>query len=350
MIVFFSLSDSFGGAEQMIFKLAIHVQKRINQPVEICFYGSKTNTEWQKYGFDIHYSNNSLKNLYSYCKSKKYKAVFSSHLMMNAILGFFRALNVLKTEVLIVRESTSVFGRYLGYKLFKYKLAYKLGYQKIDLIITQTDIMRSTLLKNASYLQRRSKIVTIPNPFEYPNTKTEEEVIDIKGRYIVAAGRFIPEKGFDILIQSYHRIWLEYPDIKLVILGEGPLMKEIQKQTSESGLDDKIILKGFVNNVYPYFKQAEACIVSSIREGFPNVLLQMMSQNNTVISTKCAGGIENIRGIYIAEINDANSLYMAIKKGLDNNNDANTEIFEKELKKRTIESFAKQIKAALEKL
>ena len=60
----------------------------------------------------------------------------------------------------------------------------------------------------------------------------------------------------------------------------------------------------------------ESCIVSSIIEGFPNVILEMMSQNTNVISTKCAGGIDKLKGVITVEVCGADSRWMVTLDGL----------------------------------
>jgi glycosyltransferase involved in cell wall biosynthesis len=69
---------------------------------------------------------------------------------------------------------------------------------------------------------------------------------------------------------------------------------------------------GHVDNPIPYYKKAKLCVVSSIKEGFPNVLLEMMAVNDSVVSTLCAGGIEKIPSILKVEPNNINSLTSAI--------------------------------------
>ena len=125
----------------------------------------------------------------------------------------------------------------------------------------------------------------------------------------------------------------------MVILGEGNLRDKLQKKIISYNLENHIKLLGFVGNVYPYFKYSDLCVVSSRIEGFPNVLLQMMSQNTKIVSTKCAGGIEEIPGIFIAETNDEKSLEQAMELALRHNTTANREIFDDFLNERAIHNF-----------
>src|SRR5690606_20880375 len=116
----------------------------------------------------------------------------------------------------------------------------------------------------------------------------------LPNNFIVTAGRLIHEKGYDILINAFAELKEKYPDLKLIILGYGDLKQELIYLATSLNIEQDVIFWGFVENVYPFFKKAKACVISSRVEGFPNVLLQMMSQNSNVVSTTCAGGIDTI--------------------------------------------------------
>ncbi|MGJ7029775.1 glycosyltransferase [Niabella hirudinis] len=345
-IAIFSTTDSLGGAEQVLYKIAKFYSEQEANAIKIIFFKPKTTQYWQENlnrDVEIIYINNKFGKLISYLKKNKFEIVFSSHLMLNALLGILRNLKILKTKRLVGRESTTIFGRYSGVKLLQYRLAYWLGYRKLDLVITQTDTMRAQLLKALPYLKKRTKVETIKNPFTYPEKKETQETIDITGEFIVSAGRLIPEKGFTILISAFKKLSDDYPTLKLVILGEGILRQKLETQIKALKLEETVILKGHANNVYPYFRRAKLCVVSSIREGFPNVLLQMMSQNQKVASTKCAGDIDQISGLYLAEINNVESLYSAIKGGLTSNDSHKKQLFDTELDSHSIKAFIKKI-------
>lgn len=342
LIIFFSISDSLGGAEQVLFQLAKFYSEEEKNYVYVCFFKPQSNNYWIE-NLNSHvkilYCNNNIFQLINYVKRYKFQICFSSHLMMNSFLGICRSLKILKTEKLIVRESTSVFVRYSGIKLLKYKIAYWLGYRNIDLLVTQTKLMKSILLNNIPYISKRVDVITIPNPFDFPDEHIANESIILFENYIVSAGRLIPEKGFDILIKAFNNIKNIKPELKLLILGEGPERKGLEKLISDEKLLDSVVLFGFVDNVYPYFKSAKSCIVSSRIEGFPNVLLQMMSQNNNVVSTLCAGGIDNLKGVETCHVDDVNALAESIIKVLKNTSNENRILFDEELKKRSVNNF-----------
>ena len=61
---------------------------------------------------------------------------------------------------------------------------------------------------------------------------------------------------------------------------------------------------------------AKVCIVSSLVEGFPNVLLQMMSQNEKDSINHLCGGIENINGLFTCSPNNIDALAQKINEAL----------------------------------
>lgn len=251
-----------------------------------------------------------------------YKSVshtFSSQTIINGALGLAKRLGIIKAKV-IARESNSIFELLKGSKLKIYKLFYKLGYKGSSLVITQTDYMKRQLKTSLPALTKQLNIQTIPNPFNFKDIQAHKAKIDAKfqsKQFIVAAGRLAPAKGFDILIEAFHEISMQNTDIDLIILGEGAEREHLTQQINNLNLNNRVHMPGYVNNVYSYFDKARACVLSSRIEGFPNVLLQMMSQNTCVIATLSAGGIDEIPNIYTCPTEDKEALKIQISEGLE---------------------------------
>jgi glycosyltransferase involved in cell wall biosynthesis len=203
--------------------------------------------------------------------------------------------------------------------------------------------MKQQFVEAMPTLSKNIKIEVIPNPFVYTKRQQGLSIPKITSNYIVSAGRLIPEKGFDILIKAFAKITHNFPDLKLLILGEGKERESLSNLIESLSLKNKVILYGHVKDVFIFFKNANLCVVSSRIEGFPNVLLQMMSQNTKVISTLCAGDVENIDGIKTIPTEDISAMATAISYLLVSDCDANREIFDKELQKRNVESFVQRV-------
>lgn len=345
-------SDVLGGAEQYLKILAKEFARR-KYFVYVCFLKKKTKGSWDDMTGDfihLEYSlaNRELSGAFSLLKkifsikNRKFDYAFTSHVHCSSYLGLLRKLKLIDVDKHIARESTSVFKRFSGNKLLIFKIMYKLGYPQVDLLICQTEYMRNQLIEALPWLNKKIKIRTIPNPVDLENMIEQSKSLNpftLKQPYIISAGRLIPEKGFDILIKAFSKISSDYPQINLVILGEGNERSVLEKLILDLELQDKIFLPGFHSNVYPIFKEAELCVVSSRIEGFPNVLLQMMSQNAKVVSTKCAGGIESINGVFTCETENIDRLADAMRECLSVSTDYFRDVFDVELKKRSISDF-----------
>lgn len=317
--------DILGGAEQFLKMVArYHVSK--GHTVHIFFINAANAEQWSdmpeqavlvfgKGNKERQGMGRFIRNI-SKAGNTQYQYAYTSHTHVTGIVSMMRRMGILKIDKHIGRESTSVFHRFSGMRLLSFRLFY-LGYRYLDLLICQTDFMKEQLCAHLQQLERQIKITVQQNPIDIREialkSSLKTSIPASQQQYIVSAGRLIPEKGFDILIRAFLRVADEYPLLNLMILGEGPLRQQLEELAAELGLGYKVLMPGRVENVYPFFRQAAACVVSSRTEGFPNVLLQMMSQNANVVSTTCAGGLDLLPGISLVPVADEEALTVAIK-------------------------------------
>ncbi|MEA1787683.1 glycosyltransferase [Arenibacter sp. GZD96] len=280
---------------------------------------------------------------------KTYKNIdytFTSQTLINGSIGLAKRLGLLRNAKVVVRESNSIFELLQGMKLKIYTLFYTLGYKGASLVICQTNYMKEQLLKALPRLGKHLHIQVIPNPFNFMDstTKIGELLPEYTGkRFLVAAGRLAPAKGFDLLIDAFHEIQKEHQDLHLIILGEGKDRELLMTKIRQLNLEGKIHMPGYVTNVYPYFKAAACCVLSSRIEGFPNVLLQMMSQNTKIVATLSAGDIDNIPGLFTCPTHDTAKLTATILVALGTDTEGNKPVFKRFLKERTQEGFYNSI-------
>jgi glycosyltransferase involved in cell wall biosynthesis len=141
----------------------------------------------------------------------------------------------------------------------------------------------------------RSRVQVIPNPVDLERvrsmgSKPPDHPWFRNGEPIlVAAGRLHPQKGFANLIRAFGEVRQTLP-CKLVILGEGPLRSELEQLITNLDLASDVQLAGFQENPYTYMAHATAFVLSSLYEGFGNVLVEALALGTPVISTRCPVG------------------------------------------------------------
>jgi glycosyltransferase involved in cell wall biosynthesis len=111
-------------------------------------------------------------------------------------------------------------------------------------------------------------------------------------RTLLAAGRLVPEKGFDMLIEAFAR--MDDATARLIIVGSGPEEVRLRRQVQQLGLVGRVQLPGAVANIRPWLDQARALVLSSRFEGFGAVLLEALAAGRQVITTQCTHAIEEL--------------------------------------------------------
>lgn len=156
------------------------------------------------------------------------------------------------------------------------------------------------------------KRTVIHNPIA--DAVTRSEIVDPlpRGRrYLLAVGRFVRQKGFDILLDVFAQIASRHPEWDLCVLGGAPTA-EYLAAVNRLGIADRVHFPGRVVDVSPYFRQAELYVLSSRHEAFPMVLLEAMLYGLPAISFDCPSGprevIEHGKSGWLAPAQDRTAL------------------------------------------
>ncbi len=113
-------------------------------------------------------------------------------------------------------------------------------------------------------------------------------------RVIVSIGRFIAQKGFDVLLDSFRDVSRQCPEARLVILGAGRLESQIKEQATRLQLDDKVWFPGFVSDPASYLANADLFVLSSRWEGLPTTLIEALGCGVPCVATDCPFGPREI--------------------------------------------------------
>ncbi len=113
---------------------------------------------------------------------------------------------------------------------------------------------------------------------------------------IGAIGRLSQEKGFDLLIDAFSDLVINYPQLRLIIIGEGSLRSQLEHKISAYNLQDKIKLPGFVNPVYRLMKDLDGLVMPSYTEGLPITLLEACILKLPIVASRVGSIEEVLRG------------------------------------------------------
>jgi glycosyltransferase involved in cell wall biosynthesis len=129
---------------------------------------------------------------------------------------------------------------------------------------------------------------------EYSRTRSPAEAKTALGYdsslpLIGAVGRLSAEKGFDLLIRSADELFSRGLDFNLIIIGEGDEKEPLTRLIHELNRQNRVHLLGYHSDLRPFYEAMDIFVLSSIREGLPNVLLEAMAMETPVLSTRVAG-------------------------------------------------------------
>ncbi len=136
----------------------------------------------------------------------------------------------------------------------------------------------------------RAKVKTIYNPVDLARISAGMAAVapGIPDRpFVLAVGRLVPNKNFAMLIRAFSQAGIA-PD--LVILGDGPEREALERLAAELGVADRVQFPGFAANPYRWMAMAQAYVLPSNAEGFPNGLVEAMACGLPVVSTNCRSG------------------------------------------------------------
>lgn len=177
-------------------------------------------------------------------------------------------------------------------------------YRRATHVIAVSQGVADDLAKKYAVPQNRMSV--IPNPVDLEANQQQaraEPAIAIEPPYIVAMGRLVENKNFALLIDAFAASSLPG---KLLIIGDGPLRTSLEERIAVYGLQDRIMLTGFMQNPFPLLARAQFFVLPSNAEGFPNGLVEAMSTGTAVISTDCKSGPSEI----LADNISANTTHM----------------------------------------
>ena len=189
---------------------------------------------------------------------------------------------------------------------------------------TQSTLQKLTKLK----IFPKEKIKLLYDPILNVNSinikkreKLEDRFLNIN--YILSIGRLTKQKNFFLLISAFKEITQKYPNLKLIILGEGDERKKLEKLIEDLSLSGSVFLEGYKKNIFNYLNNCECYISSSLYEDPGFSLIESGFLNKAVIAADSNTGpseiLNNSKNGFLFRNNDKTSLVDQYFKLKDSN-------------------------------
>jgi glycosyltransferase involved in cell wall biosynthesis len=195
---------------------------------------------------------------------------FNNYCAISSVLA--KIISFQKKSHLIISEDSSIIEQINSdsYPKIRKKLV-QITYPLADKIITLTSIGKNKLLSLDSRLI--TKICLCPNwlPINFPHSSK----LSLKTIDLLFLGRFDQAKNPLEFIRISHQLISSNPHLKIVMIGQGPMLSNIKQLIFQLKLSSKnFSLIPSNNRNYYYFQKSKIFLLSSIREGFPLTILE----------------------------------------------------------------------------
>lgn len=235
-------------------------------------------------------------------------------------------------------------------KLFREKCEY---YKKIVVIC---DDMKDELIELMP--EYTEKVVRIYNPMDFETIKkkaedeselSESDKTLLKDGYFIAVSRLVAGKNRVALVEIYSELKKKGVSQKLYILGDGEDKPNIERKIAELNLQNDVLLLGNRKNPFPFMKNAELFLHTSMGEGLPTVFVEAMLCDTIVVAYDCPTGPREIladgKAGGLIELNNKQAFEEKVLEILENNSlqkDIKTE-----MKSKVVEFSYEHVRATL---
>ncbi|MDM5329819.1 glycosyltransferase family 4 protein [Neobacillus sp. CF12] len=177
-------------------------------------------------------------------------------------------------------------------------------YIHLDYLATLTDEDTEDYKKLLEGPGRKVKVKKITNSIP----QLQGVVSSLESKTVIAAGRLVPQKGFDLLIEAFKIVNEQYPDWKLKIFGGGREKENLENLIEKNKLYNHVILMGPTQHIDVELSKASIYALSSRFEGFGMVIIEAMQCGVPVVSFDCPKGPSeiidhNVDGILVEDGN-----------------------------------------------
>jgi glycosyltransferase involved in cell wall biosynthesis len=265
--------------------------------------------------------------LVRYLRSAKPDGVIASLWPLTVLTIVARSLSRKATRLVVVEHATLSKSEMLARPTVGWQIrnSMRLLFRKADAVVTVSAGVADDLARFAKLSRRAIRVIY--NPIIGREPRPTRVPADPAGwcegtHYrVLAVGTLKEIKDYPTLLDAFARMQSSV-DARLLILGEGECRPLLETQIRRLGISDRVFMPGFVADPAPYFRHAHLHVLSSVAEGFGNVIVEALAQGTPVVSTDCDSGPREILagGTFgtLVPVGDAEKMAQAMGAALRN--------------------------------
>ncbi|MDF2557769.1 MAG: glycosyl transferase [Bacillales bacterium] len=293
--------------------------------IELPFVDKKINIPFSRSPF-----HNSNINVYKFLKEliqrEDYKLIHC-HTPVGGLLTRLAARQNRKKSHTKVIYTAHGFHFFKGAPLLNWLLFYPIEkwlsrYTDCLITINSEDFLRAKRVFPKTLVEHVHGVGVDPAKY-YPPTLNEK--LEIRKQYgfneedciLIYVAELNKNKHQDLLIHAIKKVKLNFPEIKLLLVGNGPLEEQYKLLAKEQKVDDDVLFLGYRNDIHSLLQISDLAVSSSRREGLPVNVMEAMSVGLPIVSTNVRGSrdlVVNGKNGFLVEVDDIEGFIDSIKK------------------------------------
>ncbi len=195
-----------------------------------------------------------------------------------------------------------------------------------DLFLPNSEGVRRDVMRQEHIPEERLRVIyNGVDPDRYlvqvdEAAKRRELGLPLSAPIAIVVANLIHYKGHRYLLEALEEVVKNHLDLRVLLVGEGPMRSEIERNASERGLGENILFLGQRTDVPELLALSDISILPSLEEGFSNTLLESMAAAKAIVATSVGGNPEAIEdgvsGLLVPPA-DSHSLSEAIQRLLN---------------------------------
>lgn len=251
--------------------------------------------------------------LLRFCKQHNIQLVYAH--LENAGLPAVLCQPFVKAKIITCRHTVDE-AELMGSK--KFKLLNKIVYSLSRHVIVVSERSKRYMIEKENIAGKKIRVIRLAYNFELYPQPDQKQVQEIKHTYnadllLICACRMMEGKRPQLALEICECLVKEGQDVKLLLLGEGPLLEQLKKVVHEKQLESRVFVLGYRSNIIDFLSAADVLVHPSIQDSSSVIIKEAGLNAKTVIACEEIGDAQeylvNNQNALLVSAKDAASVY-----------------------------------------